>query len=112
MPENEKAETKKSGKEKAETKKDETRKTKSQRPRPDQTYLQNQTKNHTANRKYPKQKNEKQALKIFPAKENSNQQDRQPIHHNPTFASPEGADREKRGPPAGFPRLRAHRRTA
>ena len=94
------------------TKKDETRKTKSQRPRPDQTYLQNQTKNHTANRKYPKQKNEKQALKIFPAKENSNQQDRQPIHHNPTFASPEVADREKRGPRTGFSRLRAHRRTA
>ena len=94
-------------------KKDETRKTKRPNPKPAQTYPPNQS--HIADQKYSKQERKTShigTLEISQAKRQSRQTRQKYNLHNPTFALSGGADREKRGPRTGFPRLRAHRRTA
>ena len=94
------------------TKKDETRKTKRPKPKPAQTYPPNQS--HIADQKYSKQERKTShigTLEISQAKRQSRQTRQKYNLYNPTFALSKGADREKRGPRTGFPRLRAHRRT-
>ena len=73
-------------------KKDETRKTKRPKPKPAQTYPPNQS--HIADQKYSKQERKTShigTLEISQAKRQSRQTRQKYNLHNPTFASPEGA---------------------